>query len=55
VYPSGWHLLLRDLAAATPMSDVTAWLAHSGGDLPSGFGANRPRDEASCLALVNIE
>ena len=49
VYPDGWHLLLRDLDAATPMSDVTAWLAQAGGDLPSGFSVGQPRDEASCL------
>ena len=55
VYPNGWHLLLRDLGAATPMSDVTAWLAQAGGDLLSGFGVGKPRDEAACLALVTAE
>ena len=54
VYPDGWHLLLRDLDAATPMSDVTAWLAQAGGDLPSGFSVGKPRDEASCLGLVTL-
>ena len=48
VYPGGWHLLLRDLDAATPMSDVTSWLADPGGELPSGFRVGRPPDEASC-------
>ncbi len=52
VYPNGWHLLLRDLGAATVLADVTAWLAHAGGDLPSGFGVGKPRDEASCLGFV---
>jgi acylglycerol lipase len=52
VYPHGWHLLLRDLGAATVLADVTAWLAHAGGDLPSGFAVAKPRDETSCLAFV---
>jgi alpha-beta hydrolase superfamily lysophospholipase len=51
-YPNGWHLLLRDLDAATAMSDVTAWLTHAGGDLPSGFSVNKASEEASCLAAV---
>jgi acylglycerol lipase len=55
VYPNGWHLLLRDLGAATPLADVTAWLESDGGDLPSGFGVGRPRDEASCLARMSVE
>jgi acylglycerol lipase len=55
VYPSGWHLLLRDLGAATPIGDVTAWLTDTGRDLPSGFSAGRPSDEASCLALMTRE
>ena len=55
VYPNGWHLLLRDLGAAVPMSDIATWLAHADGDLPSGFGVAKPRDEASCLALLGIE
>jgi alpha-beta hydrolase superfamily lysophospholipase len=52
VYPDGWHLLLHDLGAATVLADVTAWLADAGGALPSGFGAGKPVDEASCLAFV---
>jgi alpha-beta hydrolase superfamily lysophospholipase len=52
VYPNGWHLLLRDLGAATAMADVMAWLADVGGDLPSGFGVAKPHDEAACLASV---
>jgi alpha-beta hydrolase superfamily lysophospholipase len=52
VYPNGWHLLLRDLGAATVMADVTAWLADTGGDLPSRLGVGKPGDEAACLAFV---
>ena len=52
LYPDGWHLLLRDLDAATPLSDVTAWLGHAGGDLPSGFNVGKPRDEPSCLGSI---
>jgi alpha-beta hydrolase superfamily lysophospholipase len=52
VYPDGWHLLLRDRGAATPMGDVQAWLARPDADLPSGFGVGQPRDEHACLELV---
>lgn len=30
VYPEGWHMLLRDLAAAQPLADIADWI--SGGD-----------------------
>jgi acylglycerol lipase len=52
VYPNGWHLLFRDLDAATPLADVSAWLSRAGGELPSGFGVGKPRDETSCLSYV---
>ena len=52
VYPDGWHLLLRDLDWATTMADLTAWLAATGGPLPSGFEGIKPLDETSCLELV---
>jgi alpha-beta hydrolase superfamily lysophospholipase len=55
VYPSGWHLLLRDLGRAAAISDVTAWLTQPDADLPSGFGGNKPRDESSCLALAGLD
>lgn len=36
-YPQGYHLLLRDLQAATLWQDITAWItAHGSGKLPSG-------------------
>jgi alpha-beta hydrolase superfamily lysophospholipase len=52
VYPNGWHLLLRDLGAATVLADLIAWLARDGAELPSGFGVGKPRDEGSCLGAV---
>ena len=52
VYPRGWHLLFRDLDAATVVADVTAWLTGAGVELPSGASVGKPRDEASCLATV---
>jgi len=42
-YPAGWHLLLRDLQAATVVRDLLAWLADPAAPLPSGAGvAPRP-------------
>jgi alpha-beta hydrolase superfamily lysophospholipase len=36
LYPSGYHLLLRDLAAAAVTGDVVAWLRDGEAPLPSG-------------------
>lgn len=36
VYPQGWHMLLRDLDAATVIGDVAAWIADPARPLPSG-------------------
>lgn len=36
VYRTGWHMLLRDLAAMTVWDDVLAWIADHGAPLPSG-------------------
>jgi len=38
-YPDGWHLLLRDLQAATVWRDVAAFIADPARPLPSGVGA----------------
>lgn len=35
-YPSGYHLLLRDLGRAAPIADITTWLADPAAPLPSG-------------------
>ena len=36
VYETGWHMLLRDLAAETVLGDIAAWTADRGAQLPSG-------------------
>jgi alpha-beta hydrolase superfamily lysophospholipase len=54
LYPDGWHLLLRDVGAATPLADVSAWLANADAELPSGFGVAKPIDEASCLDRIAL-
>jgi len=52
LYPKGWHMLLRDLDAATVRADLTAWLADAGGELPSGHEAAKPGDAEHCAAAV---
>ena len=39
LYDSGWHMLLRDLQAATVWADIAAWIADPGAALPSGADA----------------
>ena len=39
-YPSGWHLLLRDLGRAAPIGDVIAWINNGASSLPSGGDAH---------------
>ena len=36
VYPAGYHMLLRDLAADTVLRDIAAWIAEPAAPLPSG-------------------
>ncbi len=36
VYPSGYHMLLRDLDAARVVTDILAWIDDPGAPLPSG-------------------
>lgn len=36
VYETGWHMLMRDLAAETVRQDVAAFVLDPGGELPSG-------------------
>jgi len=36
LYPNGYHMLLRDLQAATVVDDVAAWIADPAQPLPSG-------------------
>ena len=42
VYPEGYHMVLRDLGAATAWADALAWIADAKAPLPSG--AERRRD-----------
>lgn len=39
VYPSGYHMLTRDLGAGVVLEDLAAWLADPAARLPSGFEA----------------
>jgi acylglycerol lipase len=36
VYPQGFHMLLRDLNAALPITDIASWIADPRAPLPSG-------------------
>jgi len=40
IYPEGWHMLTRDLQAATVLTDLAAWLTDPGATLPSGAEVN---------------
>ena len=37
IYPTGYHMLLRDLDAAMVLGDVAAWIANPSIPLPSGY------------------
>jgi alpha-beta hydrolase superfamily lysophospholipase len=39
LYPKGYHMLLRDLDAATVRNDIVAWIADPAAPLPSGGDA----------------
>ncbi|HUE18482.1 MAG TPA: alpha/beta fold hydrolase [Stellaceae bacterium] len=41
-YPEGWHLLGRDLEAATVIADMTSWIEHPDAPLPSGADREIP-------------
>ena len=36
LYKTGWHMLLRDLAAETVWADIAAWIIDGKIELPSG-------------------
>lgn len=48
-YPSGWHLLMRDLDAARTLGDLAAWFEHPGASLPSGADAWQPIESVCAL------
>ena len=39
LYPEGYHMLLRDLAGATPTRDIAAWIGAPSAPLPSHLDA----------------
>jgi alpha-beta hydrolase superfamily lysophospholipase len=49
-YPEGWHMLLRDRAAAVPIADIAAWILDPGGPLPSALPA--PAETAARTATA---
>jgi len=53
LYPSGWHLLTRDLDAARVLSDLAAWFEQPGTGLPSGADTDEPIERV--CALVDAE
>jgi alpha-beta hydrolase superfamily lysophospholipase len=52
LYPSGWHLLTRDLDAARVLADLAAWFERPGAGLPSGADTGEPVERVCALAGV---
>jgi alpha-beta hydrolase superfamily lysophospholipase len=50
LYPSGWHLLTRDLDAARVLADLAAWFEAPGTGLPSGADLANPVERVCALA-----
>jgi alpha-beta hydrolase superfamily lysophospholipase len=50
LYPSGWHLLTRDLDADRVLTDLAAWFERPGADLPSGADSGTPIERICSLA-----
>jgi alpha-beta hydrolase superfamily lysophospholipase len=55
LYPSGWHLLTRDLDAARVLGDLAAWFERPGVDLPSGADLGQPIERVCELARRAVE
>ena len=49
-YPSGYHMLLRDLGAEAVWGDAVAWTVDSRGTLPSGHEVGDPTQFAARIA-----
>jgi alpha-beta hydrolase superfamily lysophospholipase len=47
IYPTGFHMLLRDLGAEIVLADVVAWIADPSAPLPSGHERVEQRSVAS--------
>jgi hypothetical protein len=52
LYPSGWHLLTRDLDAARVLADLAAWFERPGTGLPSGADSGDPVERVCALARM---
>jgi alpha-beta hydrolase superfamily lysophospholipase len=52
LYPSGWHLLTRNLDAARTLADLAAWFEQPGTGLPSGADTGLPIERICVLARV---
>ena len=50
LYPSGWHLLTRDLDAGRKLADLAAWFEQPGAGLPSGADTGQPTERVCELA-----
>ena len=50
LYPSGWHLLTRNLDAARVLADLAAWFEEPGVGLPSGADTGLPIERVCTLA-----
>jgi len=50
LYPSGWHLLMRDLDAPRVLADLSAWFEQPGIGLPSGADTDQPTERVCALA-----
>jgi alpha-beta hydrolase superfamily lysophospholipase len=55
LYPSGWHLLTRDLDAPRVLADLAAWFGRPGASLPSGADSGKPIERAGELAGARQE
>lgn len=51
-YPSGWHLLTRDLDGERVLADLAAWFESPGAGLPSGADTGQPVEQVCALAGV---
>jgi acylglycerol lipase len=49
LYPSGWHLLTRDLHAERALGDLAEWFERPGASLPSGADLGAPIESICAL------
>jgi acylglycerol lipase len=53
LYPSGWHLLTRNLDAARALADLAAWFERPGTGLPSGADLGEPIERVCNLTAAH--